>query len=599
MKTALKILLLEDSKTDAEMVQRLLKKEKMQCIFYLATDKEDYIAALESFEPDIILSDHSLPQFNSAAALEIARHYFPFIPFIMVTGTVSEEFAAEIIKKGADDYILKDRMQRLPVAITTALSQRKTQKEIIDYKYALDQSAIVAITNQRGKIIYANENFCKISGYTKEELLGKDHRIINSGYHPSEYIKALWTTIAKGKIWSGEFRNKAKDGSIYWVYTTIVPFLNNKKKPYQYLSIRIDITERKHAAEALQESEMRLNEAQAMAHIGNWEIDFIKDMHVWSKELYRIFGFKENEVSPSIGFFISLIHPDDKENAKAEIDKALQEHKAGTASFRFIRKNNKTGYGHIEWRFVLDSNGKPQRLFGILQDITEHTEAEHKLKMLEQQIMEQSIQEQKKITRAIMKAQERERNYLGQELHDDINQKLAAAKMYLSISGKKNEEVLKAVQMPLEVIEQTVEDIRRLCREMVIPEKNKSLEEMITDMVLFVNSNSETKTDYDCSIETVSLSEDLKQNVFRIIQEQVNNIVKYAEAGQVLISIKKESGQLEIITEDNGKGFDTSKKKKGIGINNIKNRVESFNGTIELFSMPGKGCRWKILLPLQ
>lgn len=599
MKAALKILLLEDSNTDAELVKRQLAKEKINCIFYLAADKKDYIDALENFVPDIILSDHSLPQFNSVAALELARQYFPFIPFIMVTGTVSEEFAAEIIKKGADDYILKDRMQRLPAAIKSALSQRKTQKEITDYKYALDQSAIVAIANQKGKITYANENFCKISGYSEKELLGHDHRLINSGYHPAAYIKNMWVTIAAGKIWSGEFRNRAKDNNIYWVYTTIVPFLNEKNKPYQYLSIRIDITERKKAIEALEESEMRLNEAQTLAHIGNWEIDFEKNVHVWSRELYRIFGFSENEVSATIDFFVSLIHPDDKEDAKQLIDKALQEFSTGTASFRFIRKNNSTGYGYIEWRFVFDGKGKVQRLFGILQDVTERTEAEHKLILLEQQLREQSIQEQKKITRAVMKAQERERNYLGQELHDDINQKLAAVKMYLSISGKKNEEVLKAVQMPLEVIEQTVEDIRRLCRKMVIPEKNKSLEEMITDMVLFVDSNSETKTDYDCRIETVSLSEDLKLNVFRIIQEQVNNIVKYAEASHVLINIKKESEQLEIITEDNGKGFDTSKKQKGIGINNIKNRVESFNGTIELFSMLGKGCRWKILLPLQ
>lgn len=505
----------------------------------------------------------------------------------------------------------KAKTHKLAVEKTIELTAtlQKQLREITDYKFALDESSIVAITDQKGKITFVNDTFCKISKYSREELIGQDHRIINSGYHPKDFIKELWTTIANGKVWRGELKNKAKDGTYYWVDTTIVPFLGDDGKPYQYVAIRADITERRKTEESLRQSEARLKEAQSLARTGNWEIDLANGMHTWSDEFYAICGL-DKSMTPSQELFESLLHPEDSEFAKNKIREAFETSEDSAFNFRLIRKDGAIIYGYAQWRFEFNEQHKPIRLFGVLKDVTEPKLAE--------------LDREKMITDIIQRSKNMEQfaYVVSHNLRAPIAHIVGISNI---MKGKISPEDRKRSEnflfSAVEQLDHTIKDLVKILQTKteLTEHKEKVLFTELIDAVRLSIQNLIEKEHAEINVDFSEVNEirTVKSYMHSVFFNLVSNSIKYRQAHQPpVIDIKSSlnNGRIRISFKDNGMGIDLDQyggkifglykrfhldiEGKGLGLFMVKTQLEVLGGTISVMSEPGKGTEFIIELPL-
>lgn len=312
----------------------------------------------------------------------------------------------------------------------------------------------------------------------------------------------------------------------------------------------------------------------------------------WNDKV-EIFGYPRH-LRKNISWWIQNLHPDDARRVRIKLQRQMKgDHPVWQDHYRFRCANG--AYKHVINRgYILrDHNNQVHRMIGIMQDITEQV-------LLQQRLDLERRHQQQEILRATIDGQEKERNEIGRELHDNINQMLASVKLLVATYASQHDKEDSTLKKVLNVTEDCIQEIRRLSGNLVtLHSKKLNLKEAVEELIATIAPLTGIEFDCSCDPELMAQLNDQEQlNIYRIVQEQVNNILKYAEATEVKMNMSRHGEGFRLIITDNGKGFNPRQKHVGIGLGNIRTRVELSGGQFDIQSEPGKGCKLSITIPI-
>lgn len=479
---------------------------------------------------------------------------------------------------------------------------KQLKQELEDIKRALDEATTIAVTDAGGLITYVNDKFCEISKFKRNELIGQTPRIINSDFHPPEFFRRMWEIISRGETWRGEIRNRAKDGSFYWVSTTIVPFLDKQGKPHQYIALLYDITERKEAEQIILEKNQLLEQTYDAIFI--WNID--NGISYWNQNAARLYGYTEKEaLGAEAHKLLKAVYPQSFLAFLAEVKEK------GFWEGELVHTTKSGKEVIVEGRVhVIERAGENIVALETLRDVTERRQLESKLARAAQLSL---IGE------------------LAAGLAHEIKNPLAGIKGVIDIILQRRpaedaeREVLESVRHQIERIDRTVRELLRQSRPKPLEFKKTSLNETVRRAVQFASHQNSIKHTGGGRITTRL---DLPESLFIVphdsagIEDAVLNLilnareaVRHKEEGKITVRLalaktKKGAGEVLIEVKDNGCGitkdkleqiftpfYTTSESGTGLGLAAVKRIARAHGGECQVRSTVGKGSTFTIRLP--
>jgi len=346
------------------------------------------------------------------------------------------------------------------------------------------------------------------------------------------------------------------------------------------------------AEQDLAKSEMRLSRAQQLAHMGSWEFNFVTNEFLLSEETCRICGLQSDDFRQPYSAALAFVHPGDLVIVLKKIKRAQISLTDFSMKIRLVLRSGPVRYIFVESKFEFDPAGKAVGLHGVIHDVTETALLEHRL-------IEERLNHQREITEAVMTAQGKERAFIGWELQENISQVLAATKIYIKLASTNVSNRKLYLSKSCMMVQNALDEVKKISRPLVIPSAHFiGLYGRIRNFLHDMKEINSTTINFQANdIEEDFMDEKMQLTIFRIVQEQVANILKHAKAREATISLTREHNQVILLISDNGGGCDISKTTKGVGIINIRSRTEAYRGNLSILTKPGEGYELKVALP--
>ncbi len=392
---AIQVLLVENDLADAELVLAALARGDVDARVDTVDRLEDVRARLDATSYDVILADYQLEGWRGTEVLPELRRRGLDVPVILVTGTLGEEFTDECLREGATDFVLKHRLARLPPAVKRAVELKRAKDEraaaldrVRVLSMAIDQGpSAVFITDTMGRIEYVNRRFAEITGYSAEEVLGKNPRILQSGNTAPETYARLWQTVLEGRVWRSEILNRRKSGELYWSLVSISPVRGSDGVVSRFVAVHEDVSERRWAENAIREREERLRQIAENIREVFWVVaaDYSETLYI-SPAYEQVWGRSCRSLYEDPSSFMQAVHPDDRARVIANVTSLRAGEDEGGVEFRVIQLSGEERWVHAHAAPVRDEQGAVYRISGVALDITERKRAEERLRQSEGQL---------------------------------------------------------------------------------------------------------------------------------------------------------------------------------------------------------------------